>query len=189
MVRNFRPDDVDPALIESLVVLASKGPSAGNTWGTHFVVLEGAEQTARYWDTTLPLDRRDSFPWPGLLHAPVLVLPCGDAAAYVERYGQSDKVTTGLGNSAEAWGIPYWHVDTAMATMTLLHAATNAGLGALFFGIFDHEPAVCESFNIPESVRPIGAVALGWPGDTDRMSKSAKRGRPPLSQILHRGTW
>ncbi len=188
MVRDYRPDSVDPAIIDGLLELSSKGPSAGNTWGTHFVVLEG-EQTARYWDLTLPLDKRESFPWPGLLDAPVIVLPCGDAAAYVARYREPDKNDTGLGEGAEAWNIPYWHVDTAMATMTLLHAATNAGLGALFFGVFDHEPVVCAALGIPESVRPIGAVAIGWPGDTDRMSKSARRGRPSLDDIVHRGQW
>ena len=188
MVRNYRPEPVEPALVDELLTLATKGPSAGNTWGTHFVVLEG-EQTQRYWDLTLPQDKRAGFPWPGLLDAPVIVLPCGDASAYVQRYSEADKARTGLGDSADAWSIPYWHIDTAMATMTLLHAATNAGLGALFFGVFDHEDAVCEALGIPESVRPIGAVALGWPGDTDRMSKSAKRGRPALDDIVHRGTW
>ena len=189
MVRSFRDEPVTSALIDELLTLASKGPSAGNTWGTHFVVLEGAEQVGRYWDITLPAPKRADFPWPGLLDAPVIILPCGDAAAYVARYSEPDKARTRLGESREAWPIPYWHVDTAMATMTLLHAATNAGLGALFFGVFDHEPAVCAALDIPESVRPIGAVAIGWPGDTDRMSKSARRGRPPLDTIVHRGRW
>ena len=189
MVRSFRDEPVAPALIDELLSLASKGPSAGNTWGTHFVVLEGRDQVGGYWDITLPEQKRADFPWPDLLQAPVIVLPCGDSAAYVERYSQADKARTGLGESRDAWSIPYWHVDTAMATMTLLHAATNVGLGALFFGVFDHEPAVCAALGIPESVRPIGAVAIGWPGDTDRMSKSARRGRPSLDDIVHRGRW
>ncbi len=189
MVRNFNEEPLEPALIDDLLTLASKGPSAGNTWGTHFVLLTGPSDTASYWDLTLPQEKRSTFPWPGLLHAPVIVLPCGDSAAYVDRYREPDKARTGLGESSDAWSIPYWHVDTAMATMTLLHAATNAGLGALFFGVFDHERAVCDALGIPESVRPIGAVAIGWPGDTDRMSKSATRGRPDLDTIVHRGRW
>lgn len=188
MVRSYRTEPVDPGLIDGLLALAAKGPSAGNTWGTHFVVLEGP-QAAGYWDITLPADRRGDFPWPRLLDAPVIILPCGDSAAYVDRYGEPDKKRTGLGESADAWAIPYWHVDTAMATMTLLHAATNAGLGALFFGVFDHEAAVCAALGIPETVRPIGAVALGWPGDNDRVSRSAQRGRPNPDEIVHRGRW
>ena len=189
MVRNYLPDPVDPALLDELIDLARRAPSAGNTVGTHFVVLEGEAQTARYWDTTLPQDRRGDFPWPGLLSAPVLVLPCGDASAYVTRYSQPDKARTGLGASADAWSIPYWHVDTAMATMTLLHAAVAAGLGGLFFGIFDHESALCAELGIPDGVRPIGTVALGHPAAEQRTSLSARRGRPPLDAVLHRGAW
>lgn len=189
MVRSYSQEPVTAELVDELLSLAAKGPSAGNTWGTHFVVLHGPEQTARYWDLTLPAARREKFPWPDLLEAPVIVLPCGDAAAYVQRYGEADKAKTGLGESRDAWQIPYWHVDTAMATMTLLLAATDAGLGALFFGVFDHEETVCAALGIPEDVRPIGAVALGWPGENDRVSKSASRGRPQLSDIVHRGAW
>lgn len=189
MVRNYRMDPVGPELLDGLLDLARRAPSAGNTAGTHFVVLEGPEQTSRYWDTTLPVERRQDFPWPGLLSAPVLVLPCGDADAYVARYGQPDKAGTGLGRGADAWAIPYWHVDTAMATMTLLHAAVAAGLGALFFGIFDNEAAICAELAIPESVRPIGTVALGYPADDQRTSLSAQRGRPPLGDVVHRGRW
>lgn len=188
MVRNFLADPVDGTLIDELLALAVRAPSAGNTWGTHFVVLAGDDVDA-YWDTTLPPERRDEFPWPGLLAAPVIVLPCGDADAYVARYAEPDKGHTGLGAATEAWAIPYWHVDTAMATMTLLHAAVDRGLGALFFGLFDHERAITERFGIPEAVRPIGAVALGWPAEQQRSSRSARRGVPPLDEVVHRGRW
>lgn len=189
MVRNYLPDPVEPKLVDELLDLARRAPSAGNTAGTHFVVLEGEAQTRRYWDTTLPVERRRDFPWPGLLSAPVLVLPCGDANAYVSRYGQPDKARTGLGDGADAWSIPYWHVDTAMATMTLLHAAVAAGLGGLFFGIFDHEEAICAELEIPKDVRPIGTVALGYPAPEQRKSMSAHRGRPALDTVVHRGRW
>lgn len=188
MVRNFADAPVEPELIDELLRLALRAPSAGNTWGTHFVVLEDT-RAAGYWDITLPAERRADFPWPGLLTAPVIVLPCGDATAYVDRYDEPDKRRTGLGAGVDAWAIPYWHVDTAMATMTLLHAATDAGLGALFFGVFDHEPAVCEALGIPTGVRPIGAVALGWPADEQRRSRSASRGLPPFDEVVHRGSW
>lgn len=188
MVRSFTRDPVAPELVDRLLRLASQGPSAGNTWGTHFVVLEGPDQIERYWDLTLPLERRSDFAWPGLLRAPVLVLPCGDAIAYFERYSEADKAPTGLGEPA-AWSIPYWHVDTAMATMILLHAAVDAGLGALFFGLFDHEAAVAETFDIPAGVRPIGTVAIGWSDGEGRPSRSANRGRPPADRIVHRGRW
>ncbi len=188
MVRRFTTDPIPAPLVDTMLAMAQRAPSAGNTGGTHFVVLEGAE-TARYWDITLPIERRDRFPWPGLLLAPVLVLPCGDQRAYVDRYSEPDKSHSGLGVSADAWTMPYWHVDTAMATMTLLHAAVDAGVGALFFGLFEHEPAVADALGLPTGVRPIGTVALGWPAPGDRPSQSAARGRPPVDDIIHRGRW
>lgn len=188
MVRNYSAEPVAREFIDRLLDAARRGPSAGNTWGTHFVVLEGPDKD-RYWDLTLPADARPSFPWPGLLRAPVLVLPCGDANAYVERYSAADKRSSGLGESADDWPIPYWHVDTAMATMTLLHGAVAAGLGALFFGLFDHEADVVAALGIPDGVRPIGTVALGWADGDDRPSRSAARGRPALSEVVHRGAW
>ena len=94
MVRDFDGGPVDPALVDRLLDLARRAPSAGNSQGTEFLVLEGA---------------------------------------YVARYGEPDKAASGLGRGADAWPVPFWLVDTAFATMTLLLAATDAGLGALFY--------------------------------------------------------
>ena len=37
------------------------------------------------------------------------------------------------------WVVPYWYVDAAFATMTLLLGATEAGIGAAFLGNFRGE--------------------------------------------------
>lgn len=61
----------------------------GNTWALDLVVLERRADVDRYWDTTLPAGpRRDRFGWPGLLRAPVIVLPVVDTEAYVRRYAE-----------------------------------------------------------------------------------------------------
>ncbi|MBK5221956.1 MAG: nitroreductase family protein [Acidimicrobiia bacterium] len=188
MVRAFTDEPVDIATVDHLLDLARRAPSAGNSQGWHFVVLEGAEQTARYWDITLPEERRSTFRWPGLLRAPVLVLPMAEADRYVERYAEPDKAATGLGAGTEAWPVPYWVVDTAFATMTLLHAVVDAGLGALFFGIFRNEEAVLAEFDVPAGIRPIGVVAIGHPAPSDE-GRSGGRGRRPLDEVVHRGGW
>ena len=74
MVRAFTDDPVDPSVIDGLLDLARRAPSAGHSQGWAFVVLEGPEQTARYWDITLPPARRPAFRWPGLVTAPVLIV-------------------------------------------------------------------------------------------------------------------
>jgi nitroreductase len=110
MVRAFRDDPVDPRVVDRLVDLARRAPSAGNSQGMAYLVLEGAD-TAAYWDVTLPAERRATFGWPGLVDAPVLLVVLVRPAAWVERYAESDKAAAGLGGSADDWPVPYWWVD------------------------------------------------------------------------------
>lgn len=188
MTRAFDATPVPAGIVDDMVELARRSPSAGNTQSVQFLVLEG-DDVARYWDTTLPAERRETFPWPGLLDAPVLVLPWVDPTAYVARYGEPDKARTGLGSGTDAWSTPYWWVDGGMAAMSLLLAAESQGLGALFFGVFEHEPAVRSTFGVPAHLRVIGAVALGHAAAQQRRSGSTSRPRPPLETVVHRGQW
>ncbi len=187
MVRSYEPTPVDPELVDRLLDLARRAPSAGFAQGIHFLVLEGPEQTARFWDATLAEGDRAGFPWPGLLRAPVLVLPMSDEDAYRRRYREPDKAASGLGDGS--WPVPYWDTDAAMATMILLLGAVEAGLGALFFGIFGNEARLLAELEVPAGVRPIGAVAMGYPAGDDRPSASLARGRRELADVVHRGGW
>jgi nitroreductase len=188
MVRAFTDEPVAPDVLDRILGLANRAPSAGNAQGWHFVVLDGPDQTRRFWDVTLPAERRDGFRWPELLRAPVLVVPLADAARYVDRYAEADKAPTGLGSGADAWPVPYWVVDTSFATMTLLHAVVDEGLGALFFGIFRNESELLAELGVPVGLRPIGAVAIGHPAPDDP-GRSAGRPRRALDEVVHRGGW
>ena len=188
MVRSFTNEPVEPETVNGICDLARRAPTAGNTAAMEFLVLEGSD-TAAYWDVTLPAERRDGFAWPGLLNAPVLVVVWADLGGYLRRYREPDKDHTGLGASATAWPVPYWFVDGGAAVMTLLLAAQDRGLGAAFFGMFDHERAVRKCFGVPPDRRGVGTVAIGRPAGDDRSSSSARRGRPALDEVLHRSRW
>jgi len=188
MVRAFQDRPLPVGTIDRLLDQASRAPSAGNAQGWSFVVLEGPAQTERYWRVTLPPSRRDGFAHPGLLRAPALIIPLADPQAYVDRYGEDDKAATGLGRGPDAWPVPYWLVDTAMATMLVLLGAVDEELGALFFGLFDHEQELMAELGVPAGLRPLGTVAVGYPAP-DRPGRSSARGRRPLASIVHRGGW
>lgn len=194
MTRSFATTPLPDGLLDDLVDLAARAPSAGKTQGWHLVVLEG-EQTARFWDITLPPMRRGRFKWQGLLDAPAILLPFADAKAYTDRYSEPDKAATGLGSGPDAWPVPYWTVDASMSVMTILLAAENAGLGALFFGVFKGERELRQSLRVPTGLELLGAVALGYPADptdpsgTSTKARSATRPRRIPSEIIHRGCW
>lgn len=190
MTRAFLPDPIAGDVLDALVDLAARAPSAGKTQGWHLVVLEGAD-TTRFWDVTLPPSRRPAFAWPLLLDAPVIALPLADPQAYLDRYAEEDKRGSGLGVSTAAWPAPYWTIDTAMAVMTLLHAAEEVGLGALFFGVFAGERELRDELGIPDHLLLLGAIALGAPADGDdrRRGRSTPRRRRPVDEIVHRGGW
>ncbi len=192
MTRAFGPDPVAPATIDAMVDLASRAPSAGKAQGWHLVVLEG-DDTAIFWDATLPAVRRDSFRWQQLLSAPVIALPFADAKAYTDRYAEPDKVQTGLGAGVGAWPVPYWTIDASMSVMTLLLAAQDIGLGALFFGVFRGERELRQRLGVPHALELLGALALGHPApgsaDNTDPGRSVGRRRRQPAEIIHRGRW
>ena len=193
MTRAFSTQSLADGVLDDLIDLASRAPSAGKTQGFHVVALEGSD-TAKFWDITLPAERRPSFAWPRLLDAPAILLPFAEADAYVDRYSEADKRATGLGAGAEVWPAPYWTIDASMAIMTLLLAVENVGLGALFFGVFKGEKQLRRTLGVPEELELLGAVAIGHRLDLDtdapiRSGRSAGRPRRSTNDIIHRGRW
>jgi nitroreductase len=189
MTRAFRPDPIPHELLAAVVEAGRRAPSAGNSQGFAFVVLEGPDQTARYWDTTL--SERESFGFPGLLEAPALVIVLAHPQAYVDRYAEPDKADTGLGGGADRWPVAYWTVDASFAAMLIQLAAIDAGLGVLFFGPFEHEAAVLLDLGVPEGYEAIGTIALGWP-DVERDTRagtSASRPRRARDEVVHWDGW
>jgi nitroreductase len=187
MVRNFdgsRP--VPPDVLDRILENALHAPSAGFSQGWAFLVLEGREATERLWSVTWPdAERRRTFRWQGLFDAPVLIVPMSHKQAYLDRYAEPDKGVTDKRESF--WPVPYWDIDTGMAALLMLLTAVDAGLGALFFGIFpEHLADFRTEFGVPDAYTPIGAIALGYAAP-DEPSPSLKRGRRPVDEVVHRG--
>jgi nitroreductase len=181
MIRSYDPDrPLAQELIADLLGLAVRAPSAGHTQGWQFVVVHSPQSRRRFWDITTE-GTTDSW----LLRmqtAQALVLCLSDKDAYLDRYAEPDK---GWTDRDEAhWPVPYWDLDTAMAAMILLLAATDAGLGACFFGIPpEFHAAVHAEFEIPDWLNAIGVVSLGYPAP-DLRSPSLKRGRRPFDDVV-----
>ena len=191
MVRSFTEQPIEERTLDLVLDAARRAPSAGNAQGTDLLVLTAPDARARFWDLTLPAGRREAFAWPGLLRAPVLVLPLADEATYRARYAEADKASSGLAalDAGDPWPVPYWLTDTAFGVMLLLLAAEGEGLGALFFALGGDEGLVLEAFGVPARLKPIGVVALGHPDGEDRPGRSATRPRRSPEQTVHHDHW
>ena len=187
MVRSFTAEPIDPAVVERIVANAQRAPSAGFSQGWAFLVLDGKEATERYWNTTMSPERRAAFGWPGMFNAPLLIVCLSNKSAYLERYALPDKGWTD--RDEQRWPVPYWDIDAGMAGLLILQTAVDAGLGAVFFGIFDQD-RFRTSFGVPAEYTAVGTIAIGHPAPHDRPSPSLKIvGKKPAREVVHRGRW
>ncbi len=191
MVRSFSTDPVDPAALDWILLDALRSPTAGNTGGTAWVVLEGPEQTAQYFHATTDEEwrARNSDRMAGLARAPVVLLAYASPGAYVSRYAEPDKAASGLGDGVEEWPIPYWYGDAAFGVMSVLLGAVDTGLGACVLGTFRGEAELASRLGVPSGWRLFCAVALGTPDGHDRPSPSLGRRRPDPMARVHRARW
>jgi nitroreductase len=187
MVRNYDPDrPVPPDVVARLLGYAVHAPSAGFSQGWEFLVLSSSDERALFWSTTTPPDL--SSPWlEGMRRAPLIVVPHSHRDAYLDRYAEPDKGWTDRDEAR--WPVPYWHIDTGMASLLILLGAVDEGLGACFFGIPPSQtPTYREAFLVPDAYVPIGAITIGYRAP-DRRSPSLKRGRREATAVTHYGRW
>jgi nitroreductase len=189
MVRRYDPEQPVPAeALHAILRNATRAPSAGFSQGWDFVVLTEPAQREAFWAaTTDPDDEPDAW-LEGVSSAPVLVLCCSDEGSYLRRYAEPDK---GWSDMDEArWPVPYWDIDAGMAALLMLLTVVDEGLGACFFGVpAERVEPLRAAFGVPDTHRPVGVVAVGYPGDGDRRSPSLRRGRRGVDEVVHRGRW
>jgi len=188
MVHRFAAQAVPRADLLRVLEVARHSPSAGFSQGFDFVVLDEPAQLEWFWKIT----EHPDFPYePNELldRPPCVVLAIANKPAYLERYSRPDKARFGL-QQANAWPVPYWDVDTAMAVMLVLLAATEAGLGAWFFGLAWGERALMQGLGVPDGCRPIGVIGIGYavPDGNPRGSAFTIR-RRAIESMVHFGRW
>jgi nitroreductase len=158
---------------------ATRGPSAGFSQGQAFLVLEG-EDLARFW-TLRPHGN-------GVSTAPLLIVPFAAKNVYLDRYAQADKGWTDRDEAR--WPVPFWYIDTGMATLLILQTVVDEGLGALYFGIMPDDVAPFrELYGIPDDVEPIGAIAIGYSDEPEQSGSPRSRKRLPTDEVVHYGRW
>lgn len=190
MVRSFTDDPVADDVVERILDVARRGPSAGYSQGIEFVVVtdpETREMIAAPGDAVFKTSGHRNF----VRQAPVHIVICANPDIYKERYREPDKMRVRERVPDDLlWAVPFWYTDAGCAMMLILLAAVNEGIAAAFVGLPDS--VFRERLAIPEAYTPIGIVLLGHEAPDARQYgdvSAATRPRRPLSDVIHRERW
>ena len=187
MVRRYSSEPVDPAAVDRMLEHAQRAPNAGFSQGWAFLVLDTPADIDLFWWAT-GANSRPSNNWlEGMRTAPVIIVPLACKDAYLDRYAEPDKGWAD--RNEDRWAVPYWYVDTGMASLLILQTAVDEGLGACFFGVpSDYVDDLRATFSIPADHTPVGAITVGHrtedTGSTGSPSRRARR-----TDVVHRGRW
>ncbi len=171
--RAFSNRPVAPEHLRSVLEAARWAPSANNRQPWHFIVATQDDPTAhaRLFNTLKDGNKR----WAG--DAPVLILAV--AALSTDAEGRTNQRAL---------------YDLGLATAQLTTQATALGLAVHQMGGFDADQARQE-FGIPADHEPVVVLALGYPGDLERLPEElrqreqAPRTRKPLREFVYGPTW
>ena len=177
MTRSFLPVAVDQDLLDELCAEALRAPTAGNSAGVRMTTVAHHQVEGYFAVATDAAWRETSARFAGLSRCGAVVIVTARPQDYLARYADDDKAASGL-ERLDAWRVPYWLTDAAMATMALLLLLEERGLGATLWGNFRHEDEVLSWAGAAEETL-FATVLVGVPDGTGHPSSSLVRDVPP----------
>jgi len=157
-IRKYLDRPVEEETLKQILEAGRLAPSANNRQEWRFVVVQHPE-------TRQKLSRaacNQSF----VAEAPVVIACCSV---------ESDKVMT--------CGQPAYTIDVSIAIDHMTMAAAALGLGTCWIGAFS-EDQVREILRIPDSIRIVELLILGYPGE-----RPSPRPRKKLDEIVMHEQW
>src|ERR687892_268134 len=159
MVRKYKQDrPISDKIITKLIKNAHRAPSAGHTQVQEFIIVKDPLIKKKLRIAAVDQEYVED--------APLLIIVCSNTSRSIDRYGKRGR---------EFYSI----IDGAFASMLILLTAVNEGIGACFVGAF-LDDKVSEILELPEYVKPIGIIALGFPAEDPSKFK-----RIDISKLVH----
>lgn len=162
-IRDFQARPIPPEAIDDLIEALRWAPSAGNLQSRKFFLVFNedlrrqlaAAAGSRDLAARLKKAVKTALGKNALTAAPLVVVACMNRGIHA-RYGERGERL-------------YAIQDTAASLMNMMLAAHDRGLGSVWVGAFD-EQAVTAALGLPEHLRPVALVPVGYP---------ARVGAPP----------
>ncbi len=157
-IRAYEPRAVEKDKLVRVLDAGRLSPSAGNRQERRFVVVSDAGKRKALSEAA----NNQSF----IADAPLVIAACSIETEYVMKCGQ--------------FAYP---IDTAIAVDHMTLQAVEEGLGTCWIGAFDEKKAK-EILNIPDSVRIVQLLTLGYP-----LSAPNPTSRKSLDEIVMQEKW
>ena len=158
-VRKYLDKPVEDEKLNAILEAAGLAPSASNRQEWRFVVVRHPNTRRRL------AEAANSQTFVG--QAPIVIAACAETDGHVMRCGQL-----------------CYPIDVAIALDHISLAATELGLGTCWIGAFN-EQKVKEILGIPQEIRIVQLMPLGYPSDPSLTRKS----RLPFDRIVKHERW
>ncbi len=157
-IRAYDSRNVEEDKLVRILDAGRLSPSAGNRQERRFVIVRDPGTRKALSEAA----RNQKF----VAEAPIVIAACSVESDYVMACGQ-----------------PAYPIDTAISVDHMTLQAVEEGLGTCWIGAFD-EKKVKKLLNIPDNVRVVQLLTLGYPSDIPRPTS-----RKSLDEIVMREKW
>ncbi len=157
-VRAYETRGVEEDKLRRILESGRLSPSAGNRQERRFIIIKDAKTRKMLCEAA----RNQAF----VAEAPVVIVACSVESEYVMSCGQLA-----------------YPIDTAIAVDHMTLQAVEEGLGTCWIGAFD-EKRVKEILHIPENVRVVALLPLGYASDIP-----GAKARKSLAEIVMWERW
>lgn len=168
--RKFTKQPIAPQVLEQLLLAGTRAPSSGNMQPWEFIVIDDPAKKQEIVKSTYSgyFSKGKNYQY-WIAEAAVVLVACTNVKRTVARYGPAGK----------EWAL----IDSAAAVQNILLTATALGLSGCWVGGIN-EAAIKESLRIPDYVRIIGLVPIGYSEET-----ASPKSRLPLKWVTHRNEY
>ena len=173
-IRSYKPDPIDPAVVEQVCGDAIAGASSsGNLNSVTIVLTRDSERKRRLYELHFEQDF--------VLQAPLVVTFCADwhrTREWLKRRGARDNFNNLLGYHVAAF-------DAMIVAQNVCLGFEALGVGICYMGTTLHSMGEIAAFlDLPDACIPVTTIVAGWPAEDP-----PKRDRLPLNAFLHDETY
>lgn len=172
-VRAFRPEPLEPGVLELLIAAAQSASSSSNLQAWSVVAVEDPTRKARL----AQLAGNQAH----ILAAPLLLVWIADLSRLRRIASALGETSAGL-DTLESFVVAT--VDATLAAQNAAVAAQSLGLGTVYIGALRNQPeAVAAELALPSGAFPLFGLLVGQP---DPVALTAVKPRLPQDVVLHR---